>query len=456
MHETKSDILKSNSHAKTACDAEGSNAVLGSALLHLVDEGGGNTGTGTAERMSESDSAAVYVDDIHLVLKTELLDAAQRLRCECFVELPQTDVVLGDTHGGEELVKQVVDCCYGAKTHYSGIYAACTACYDLSQRLETESFCLLCCHDYECGCTVVTAGCVACGGNCAFVLLNGLELCHLLKNCIALGIFVYGEYDRILLLLRNYYRNDLIIETAGIDCCYCSLLALECKLIAVFSADVESSCYFVSGPDHAELAVLVIGLAVRLALNVRIAELSGTVAAAETYIAYIERCGAHALYAAAENYVRITALDLKHTGYDCLHAGCALAMYGVCGCLYGNVTDKRRKSCDVGLIGRLLCVSADYFVDVFLLDAGLSIAPLRAMERRVSGCTFLRVPPMEPIGVLTADTTTTSLILSTSFKLLTISKASNTNRYSFTLHVITSEDFCKMKLAGAIITLRNN
>jgi len=390
LRSIKSDVLKSNSHAETACDAEGSNAVLGSTLLHLVDEGGGDTSAGAAKRMAKSDSAAVYVDDVHLVLKTELLDAAERLGCESFVELPQTDVVLGETHGGKELVKQVVDCCYGAKTHYSGIYAACTACYDLSERLESESFCLLCCHDYQCGCTVVTAGSVACGGNCAFVLLNGLQLCHLLKCCVTLGIFVYREYDRIFLSLGDYYGNDLIIKAAGIDCCYCSLLALECELITCFSADVESSCYFVSGPDHAELAILVVGLAVGLALDVRIAELSGAVAEAEKYITYIERSGAHALYAAAKDYVRIAALDLKHAGYDCLHTGCALTMYGVCGSLYGNITDKSSQSCDVGLIGGLLCVAADYFVDFLLVDACLFNSAVEGYCKEVFGLYILK------------------------------------------------------------------
>src|ERR1700730_12798860 len=74
----------------TSADAHGYHAVAGVLALEVADQGGGEFGSGAAERMAEGDCAAVGIDTRGV--EAGLLDYGKGLRGEGFVELDYGDV----------------------------------------------------------------------------------------------------------------------------------------------------------------------------------------------------------------------------------------------------------------------------------------------------------------------------------------------------------------------------
>src|SRR5690606_31477690 len=78
--------LEDRGDALTQANTHGGHAERAAILLHHVQQGAGNTRTGTAERVTQSDGAAVQVDLLlHLVEDLEVLQHRQSLRSEGFV-----------------------------------------------------------------------------------------------------------------------------------------------------------------------------------------------------------------------------------------------------------------------------------------------------------------------------------------------------------------------------------
>src|SRR5690606_6184814 len=85
--------LDQRGRTHATADAHGHHAVAATAALELAEDGGDQTRTGDAERVSQGDGATVGV---HLVLgDAQLAHAVEALRGEGLVELEDVDVVDG-------------------------------------------------------------------------------------------------------------------------------------------------------------------------------------------------------------------------------------------------------------------------------------------------------------------------------------------------------------------------
>src|SRR5699024_8781410 len=97
-----SDALDDGGDAHAAADAERDESALAAGALEFVEDRAGDHRAGRAERMAHGDGAAVDVEllvrDVHVLLETQD-DRGERL-----VELPEVDVVGGETGGGQRLL----------------------------------------------------------------------------------------------------------------------------------------------------------------------------------------------------------------------------------------------------------------------------------------------------------------------------------------------------------------
>src|SRR5699024_3333878 len=99
------------------------------ALSHFVQQGGGDTAASRTNRVTQSDSAAVYVDLVHV--KAQFTVYSSSLSRECFVGLNQVEVSNGQTSALECLTGGLD----GSDTHDRRVAANRTECTNLSQRL---------------------------------------------------------------------------------------------------------------------------------------------------------------------------------------------------------------------------------------------------------------------------------------------------------------------------------
>src|ERR1700693_76959 len=83
--------LEDSGGAHATADAHGDQAVAGVAALEFADDGRSKFCAGAAERMAESDGAAVDVDARGI--ETSGFDDAQSLRGEGFVELDDVNLI---------------------------------------------------------------------------------------------------------------------------------------------------------------------------------------------------------------------------------------------------------------------------------------------------------------------------------------------------------------------------
>ena len=82
--------FENHGHALTAADAESSQTVLALATLHFVHQGNHDSGAGSADRMTEGDTAAVDVAD--LGVNAHFSDAADSLSGESFIQFKEIDI----------------------------------------------------------------------------------------------------------------------------------------------------------------------------------------------------------------------------------------------------------------------------------------------------------------------------------------------------------------------------
>src|SRR5581483_2413705 len=91
-------ITHHHRNALTAADAEGGEAEMGIAALHLVQEGDEDTGAAGADRVAEGDGAAVDVD--LLGVEAKLTHHGHALRRERLVRLHQIKLAHIDISAG--------------------------------------------------------------------------------------------------------------------------------------------------------------------------------------------------------------------------------------------------------------------------------------------------------------------------------------------------------------------
>src|SRR5665647_2832771 len=88
-------LLEDPGRPHAAADAHRDHAVATVAAPHLVQQGGGELGAGTAERMAESDGAAIDIDPGRI--EPESAHAGEGLGGKGFIELDEADLLLLQT-----------------------------------------------------------------------------------------------------------------------------------------------------------------------------------------------------------------------------------------------------------------------------------------------------------------------------------------------------------------------
>ena len=127
----RSALLEDGGNAHTAADAQGSQTLLGVvALLHLVQQGDDDTGTGSAHGVTQGDRAAVDVDLVNV--EVQLAGHSDGLGSERLVGLDQVDVVDGDAGLGHSLTGSG----HRANAHDLGIHAALAPADQLGHGLQ--------------------------------------------------------------------------------------------------------------------------------------------------------------------------------------------------------------------------------------------------------------------------------------------------------------------------------
>ena len=177
-------------------------------MLHGIQQGDQDTSTGSADRVAQSNCAAI---DVHLAhIEVQSLADSHRLSCKCLVGLDQIHVSNGQAGLGHDLLGSRD----GAQAHDFRLNACQSTCNPGSQRLHAQLLGLLLAHDDQSSSTIVDGGRVA-GGDDAVLGESGLQLCQHLGSAQT-GAFIGIEHGVALLALDDN-RNDLVLEGAVLD-----------------------------------------------------------------------------------------------------------------------------------------------------------------------------------------------------------------------------------------------
>ena len=191
--------LNDGSAAHAAADAQGSQTLMSATVLHSVQQGDQNTSAGSADRVTQSDCAAV---DVQLVLiEAQSLADSDGLCCECLVGLDQ--IHIGNGHAG--LGHDLLGSSDGAQTHDLGLNACQSTGDPGCQRLHAQLLSLLLAHDDQSSSAVVDGGRVTSGDDAVFGE-GGLQLCQNLGSAQT-GTLIGIEHGVALLALDDN-RND--------------------------------------------------------------------------------------------------------------------------------------------------------------------------------------------------------------------------------------------------------
>src|SRR5262249_40393779 len=156
------------------------------------------------------DGAAVHVDAV--LRDAELLQHAERLRSEGFVQLPEVDLFLPDLAALERLHARRPR----AHAHDRRVDAGRREAADAGERRELEGLRAAFRHAAPRRRAVVDARRVA-GRPRAVLLLEGrLQAREPLRGGVGARVLVGVELDGLALLRRNLDRDDLGLELAGL------------------------------------------------------------------------------------------------------------------------------------------------------------------------------------------------------------------------------------------------
>src|ERR1700692_1376470 len=203
-------LVACNAHRNThaATDAQGGEALLGIALLHLVEQRHQHAGAGGADGVADRDRATVDVD-LGRIPAEVLVDRAG-LRGEGLIGLDQIEVA--DVPAG--LLQRGARGGNRPGTHDLGIDAGLAPRHDTTEDLLALLGRLPGGHQHHGGGAVIDAG-GASRGDGAVLLESRLELGHRIQRGAVARIFVVG-HDDVALAGLDGDRDDLVLELAGL------------------------------------------------------------------------------------------------------------------------------------------------------------------------------------------------------------------------------------------------
>ena len=287
----------------------------------------------------------------------------QALGSERFVGLDQ--IHIGDGQAG--LFHDLAGGGHGAHAHDGGIDAAQRTGDPGGHGGDAQFLGLLLAHDDQRGGAVVDGGSVA-GGDFAVLLEGGAQLGQDFRRAQA-GTFV-GVKDDVALLVLDDHGHDLVLERAGLDGSLGLGLALESKVVQIFTAQVPLVGHVLSGDAH---VVVVEGVPQRVVdhgVHQFALAHGGAHAVAVTALHHGEGGHIHVLGAARDHDVGVAGFDHLGRHVDAVQAGAADHVDG------DSRSGDRQAGLDAGLTGHVLAqarlddAAHVDMVDLLRLDAG--------------------------------------------------------------------------------------
>src|SRR5436190_12378950 len=230
----------SNTHA--AADAQRGEALLGVALLHLVQQRHQYAGTGSSDGMADRDRAAIDVDLGGI--PAEILVDRTGLRGEGLVGLDQIEIA--DVPAG--LLQRGAGSRDRSGAHDLGIDAGLAPRHDAAEDLLAFLGGLPGGHQHHRGGAVIDAGRAA-GGDGTVLLEGRLELGHRVDGSAMARIFV-GADDDVALAGLDGDGDDLVLELAGLLRGLGLVLRVNRKLVLLRAGDLVLPRNVLGGVAH--------------------------------------------------------------------------------------------------------------------------------------------------------------------------------------------------------------
>src|SRR3990167_7945569 len=205
------EAFEDGADALAETDAHGRHTEGAAILLHHVQQGTGDTRTGTTERVTQGDRAAVQVDLLfNLVEHFQVLQHRQGLGSEGFVKLEEVDVVDGQTSTLEGFLSRG----YWTVTHDRWINAGHGHGANHGHWLNAEVLSALSAHDDHAGSAVSDLRGRTCSHGAAFGVERRLQRSQACQGGFRTNGFVVVEHLQEAVLVVALHRDDFILELA--------------------------------------------------------------------------------------------------------------------------------------------------------------------------------------------------------------------------------------------------
>src|SRR6476646_7254139 len=229
-----------NTHA--AADAERGEALLGIALLHLVEQRHQHASAGGADRMTDRDRAAVDVD-LRRIPAEVLVDGAS-LRCERLVRFDQIEIA--------DVPARLLERCTRSRDrpgpHDCGVDARMGPGHDPCERRLAALGRLARRHQHDGGSAIIDPGCVG-RGDGAVLAERRPQLADPIERGPVLGILV-GVDDHVALAGLHRDRGDLILEFSRLLRRLGLVLRPDRKLVLLRPGDLPLARHVLGGVAH--------------------------------------------------------------------------------------------------------------------------------------------------------------------------------------------------------------
>src|SRR2546425_5404461 len=216
-----------------AAEAESSDAALEVAASELVEQGDENARAGGADGMADGDCAPIDVD--FFGIEFQLARDGDGGDGKGFVELEEVNVFFAIPAG---FLEEFVDGVHGGHHDPLGLDAGDGLGDDAGERRLAKLFGDAFAGDDESGGAVVGAGSVA-GGDGAVFLERGLELREGFERSVLAGRFIVLDDDGVPLFLRDFDRENLRFEEAGLPGANGFLVALDGEAVLLLARSEE-------------------------------------------------------------------------------------------------------------------------------------------------------------------------------------------------------------------------
>ena len=176
-----------------------------------------------------------------------------------------------------------------------------------------------------------------------------------------------GVKQEGLFLLLYFYRNDLILELASLDCCSSLLLGSQCQLVLHFTGDAVLLCNVLSGDAH----VVAVENVPNTVMYHQVNHLDVVHTSAPANLVCIVRCIGHGLSTASHDALVIAGLDDLSCQAHSTHGGCANLVDGHCRSGDRQTCADHDLTADVLTQTALQHAAGDGFVDCSNVNASL-------------------------------------------------------------------------------------